>query len=265
MGAPAHLGRLAALRDEAVDRPGVDELADLLGLLGDLGVALGDVDHLDAEIARQLAPALAGGRLHRAQAGILGEVDQRLLDEMRDQAGVGAVGDHRRRPAAVLRRELQHVLAQRIVGAQRDRQAGIGVAARPRLDAGVDVERALLLAELDQRRRGDLDREVDQEVALAQPLVEGLAQVLARQPLPDEGDAELFGLLEAAAVLLRDDGDLLGLDVDVAEDQRQHALADRAEADHDHAAGERDVLLEGFFLPLRATFFAIFSVPALSK
>ena len=28
----------------------------------------------------------------------------------------------------------------------------------------------------------------------------------------------------------------LGLDADMAQDQRQHALADRAEADHDHAA-----------------------------
>jgi hypothetical protein len=46
------------------------------------------VDHLDAEVARQLAPALAGGRLDRAQAGVLGEVDQRLLDEVRDQAGL---------------------------------------------------------------------------------------------------------------------------------------------------------------------------------
>ena len=263
MGAPAHLGGLAALRDEAVDRPGVDELADLLGLPGDLGVALGDMDHAHAEVACQLAPALPSGGLHRAQAGVLGEVDQRLLHEMRDQAGVGAVGDHRRRPAAVLRHQLQHVLAQRIVGAQRHRQAGVGIAARPGLDAGVDIEGALLLAELDQGRRGDLDRQVDHEVALGHSLLERLAEVVARQALPDEGDAELLQLLQAAAVLGRDDRDLLGLDVDVPEDQRQHALADRAEADHDHAARERGVLLGELLLALARDFLRHFQRPCL--
>ena len=47
----------------------------------------------------------------------------------------------------------------------------------------------------------------------------------------------------AAAHLVGDDGDLRRLDADMAQDQRQHALADRAEADHDHAALERNVLL----------------------
>ena len=146
--------------------------------------------------------------------------------------------------------EGQHVLAQRVIGTQRDRQVGIGVAARPRLDAGVEVERAPLLAELDQRRRGDLDRQVDQEVALAQPSLERLAQVVARHALPDEGDTEALDLLQPAAVVGGDHRDLLGLDVDMAEQQRQHALADRAEAQHHHAAGKCDVLLEGFLLGL---------------
>src|SRR5262249_16989705 len=75
-------------------------------------------------------------------------------------------------------------------------------------------------------------------------------QVVAGQALANEGDAVALGLLQAAAVLGRDDGDLLGLDVDVAEDQRQHALADRAEAEHDHAAGEVNVLLVPLLLGL---------------
>ena len=184
-----------------------------------------------------------------------GEVHQRLLHEVRDQARVGAVGDHRRRPAAVLGHELQHGVAQRVVRAPRHREVGIGVAARPRLDAGVDVERALLLAELDQGRRGDLDREVDQEVALGEPAGQHLAVVGPGQALLDELDAVALGLRQAAAIVLGDDGDLAGLDADMAQDQRQHALADRAEADHDHAALEIDVL------PAR-DFLRHFSVPA---
>ena len=38
--APAHLGRRRAFFAEAFDAPGVDELVDLLGLVGDLRVAL---------------------------------------------------------------------------------------------------------------------------------------------------------------------------------------------------------------------------------
>src|SRR3546814_6536310 len=49
VAAPAELSRLAALADEAVDRPGVDELADLLRTGGDLGVALGDVAYIRSE------------------------------------------------------------------------------------------------------------------------------------------------------------------------------------------------------------------------
>ena len=50
--APAELGGLQALGDEALDRPGVDEDAARLGLAGALGVALGDVDALDADALR---------------------------------------------------------------------------------------------------------------------------------------------------------------------------------------------------------------------
>ena len=48
--APAHLGRGRAFFAEALDAPGVDELVHLLGLVGDLRVALAAMNHLDAEL-----------------------------------------------------------------------------------------------------------------------------------------------------------------------------------------------------------------------
>src|SRR5581483_4424208 len=51
VGTPAHLARLRAFADKAVDRPGVDELARLLGHVRDLAIALGDVDDLYPELA----------------------------------------------------------------------------------------------------------------------------------------------------------------------------------------------------------------------
>ena len=56
--APAHLGRGGALLAEALDAPGVDELVHLLGLVGDLRVALAAVDHLHAELHGQVVERL---------------------------------------------------------------------------------------------------------------------------------------------------------------------------------------------------------------
>src|SRR6516164_2988425 len=69
MRAPAELAWLAAFAAEAADRPGVDELADTLGDIRDLRVALGDMDDLDAEPMRERRPAVAiGGNLLRRGA-----------------------------------------------------------------------------------------------------------------------------------------------------------------------------------------------------
>ena len=48
MGAPAHLGRGGSFLAESFDAPGIDELVDLLGPIGDLRIALAAMDHLDA-------------------------------------------------------------------------------------------------------------------------------------------------------------------------------------------------------------------------
>src|SRR5882724_2313004 len=58
MRAPAEFGRLHALGNKALHRPGVDEDVHRLRLLRALGVAFGDVDALDAELVGELAPAL---------------------------------------------------------------------------------------------------------------------------------------------------------------------------------------------------------------
>ena len=63
------------------------------------------------------APLLA--RLGRAgvDAGVGGDVEQRLLDEMRHQAGIRAVRQHRRGRACVVGAQRQRLFAQRVVGA----------------------------------------------------------------------------------------------------------------------------------------------------
>src|SRR5579872_3134913 len=58
MRAPAQLGRLQALRNETLDRPGIDELAAWLWRIGPLRVAFRDVNAFDADALHQAAPFL---------------------------------------------------------------------------------------------------------------------------------------------------------------------------------------------------------------
>src|ERR1700689_5269284 len=74
---PAELGRLRALGNEAVDRPGVDELVLLFRDRGDLRIALGHVHHAYTERLRQLGPARARAWYGGAGAGVDGEIEQR--------------------------------------------------------------------------------------------------------------------------------------------------------------------------------------------
>src|SRR3982074_1612205 len=59
MSAPSEFGGLSPFADEAVDRPGIDELVRNLRHPGDLRVAFGDMHDLDAEGLRQLGPGFA--------------------------------------------------------------------------------------------------------------------------------------------------------------------------------------------------------------
>src|SRR5580658_6660460 len=115
MAAPAELGWLLAFADEAVDRPGVDELAGTLGPGRGLRVALGDMNHLDAQFFGKRAPLGASlGRGDR-RAGVHGDVEQRLLDEMRDEAWVGAMRHDGGRRLSFVSSERERALAQRVV------------------------------------------------------------------------------------------------------------------------------------------------------
>ena len=135
----------------------------------------------------------------------------------------------------------ERTLAQRIVRTRRRRQARVGVAARPRLDAGIEIKRALLLTELDQRHARYVDRDVEQKIAGAEPSVEHIAVVVAAERGNDEVDAVLGGDI-AAVRLGGDDRDLVGADIEMAKQQRQDALADAAKADDQETAGKGSVL-----------------------
>ena len=84
MRPPAELGRLRTFADKAVDRPGIDEFPRLLGDRGDLSVPLGNVDDLDAEPLGEHSPFVAAVRDDDVARSSGGDVDQSLLDKMRD-------------------------------------------------------------------------------------------------------------------------------------------------------------------------------------
>ena len=174
--APAHFGGGDALLAEALDAPGVHELIDLLGPVGDLGVALAAVDHLDAEFHRQpvegpavgqLADFLGFGALDlpvRQQP--LGDVQEALLRPVRDQPGIGPVlddgGGAGPLPAGGHAADVHVPPVERPLGGVFVRRAGVGV---PDLDRRVDVEHAAVVAPLEDFAAVDVPGEVHQQVA----------------------------------------------------------------------------------------------------
>src|SRR5471030_1140465 len=99
-----------------------------------------------------------------------------------------------------------------VVGAAAGRQRPIGMASLPRLEAGVDVEHAVLLAPLDHCGAGNVERNVDQKIARTEFALEYGDVVGARQRFDPELDAVLGGNVFAEAVG-GDDSDLLRTDV----------------------------------------------------
>jgi hypothetical protein len=184
VGAPAEFGRLQAFRDEALDRPGVPERVERLRVLGALGIALGDVHALDADLLHQLGPAFAVvlRRLFELDVEIPGKVHERLLDEPGDHARISAAGGDRGRAAGVLFLFLAQRFAQRIVGAVGVLHALVEVEAEPGFDDRVDIEHVEFAAELDQVERAGVDREVDAEALAAAFREERLQEVLVVLP-----------------------------------------------------------------------------------
>jgi hypothetical protein len=131
----------------------------------------------------------------------------------------------------------QQRLAQRVVGALFRIDLLVEVEAGPRLDDGVDIERADLAAQRHDIDRGGVDRQVDAKAlaaAFGEQRHQQLAIIVAGYPLLDEAHAVL---LRKLAVLMRIDDDKARLVVvEMPFDQGQRALADRAEADHDNGA-----------------------------
>ena len=238
VGAPAELGRLHAFGHEAFHRPGVDEHVHRLRLFGALGVAFGDVDALDAELVGELAPALAALRLVERRVGVAGDVEQRLLDEPRHHAGIGAAGGDRGGAARAVALGRQQGLAQRVIGALFGADILVEIEAEPRLHDGVDIERADLAAHGHDIDRGGVDRQVDAKALAAaggEQRHQHFAVIVPGDRLLDEAYAVL--LCQLAVLMWIDDDEARFVVGEMPLDQRQGAFADRTEADHDDRTG----------------------------
>ena len=240
--APAEFGRLQAFRDEALDGPGVPEDVHRLRVPGALGIALGDMDALDAGLLHKRRPArsVVLRRLLVFQAEVVGEVDERLLDEPRHHSRIGAAAGDGGRAAGILADLLANGLAQRVVGARVVAGLGVEIEAEPGFDDGVDVKDAELAAQLHQFQRRGVDRQVDAEAlatALGQKRREQLLVVGLCHRVLDKADAAFVEQLAVGVAWIDDDHPRL-VELEVTLEERQRAPADRAEADHDDGAGD---------------------------
>ena len=89
VGAPTHLSRRRPFLAEALDAPGVHELVDLLGSIGNLRVALAAVNDLDAKLAGQVVELQGPGVVRDLLRLGAGELPVRQ----------GPLGDIQERPA----------------------------------------------------------------------------------------------------------------------------------------------------------------------
>src|SRR5215472_5440797 len=135
MRSPAELGRLRAFADKPVDRPGVDELAGVLGDCRHLRVSFGDVNDLDAQALGETSPFDPPGWARAAHSCLARNIDQGLLDKMRDKTGVGTVRQYCSRSARITGAQSQCALAKGVIRSRRRRQVRIGITPRPRLYA----------------------------------------------------------------------------------------------------------------------------------
>ena len=236
MRSPAHFGRGDALFVQALDAPRIDELVDLLGLVGDLRVALAAMDHLHAELHRQTVEGAlldqvgdflgVGAADLSVREQLLRDVDQPLLGPMRNQARIGAVFDNRRRPRlAPAGRHAADVHVppiERPLGRMLLLRAGVGI---PDFHRGVDVEHASIVTPLQDFAAVDVPGQVDQQVARREVLGQLRAEVLRRDPPTDEADPLRGpGPQSLGAVLKIQDGDVLQRDAEMPDEDRQRAL-----------------------------------------
>src|ERR1700692_3836317 len=91
MRTPSEFGGLSSFADEAVDRPGIDELVRDLRHIGDLRIAFGDMHDFDAERLGKPGPGFAVAGRSRVDTRVLGDVEQGLLDQVRPQTRIGAM------------------------------------------------------------------------------------------------------------------------------------------------------------------------------
>ena len=208
MRAPAEFRRLHALRQKAFDRPGVDEHVARLRRLRALRVAFGDMHALDAEAMGEAAPFVFRLRRRGFVAKIGGEIDERLLDEPGDHAGIGPATGDGGRSAWVPAAFTHHGLAQCVIGARFVAKRLVVIESRPGLDNRVDVERADLAAIAHDVERGGVDREVDAEAlafAGGQVFAQHVAIIIAREPQLHEADATLIEEPPICIVRIDDD------------------------------------------------------------
>jgi hypothetical protein len=190
---------------------------------------------LTPERLHQPRPAGAVGGHRDVAAGVGGEAHQRLLHEPAHHAGIGAAAGHGGRAAGVLRLLVPHGLAEGIVGPRRV-VLGLEVVARPGLHHGVDVEDADLAAEFHEVERRGVDAQVHAEApALGEEPAQNLAVVRLRDRDLEVADPALSKVVVRGVIGL-DHRQLLRVEFEMPLDQRERALADRAEADDDDRA-----------------------------
>ena len=166
---------------------------------------------------------------------------ERLLGEVRHEAGVGAVLDDGRRPP-VVGPPGDHVADAHVPYVERAiERMGVGrvLVGIPHLDRRVEVAHAVIAAPFEDGVAVDVPRQVEQDVARADVAAQHLVEVVARDVIDHVADAlgEFVG--DARAVVDHvEHGDARRRYIELLQQQGQRALRDRPAAEDEDPAGE---------------------------
>ena len=120
-----------------------------------LGISLSDMDALDSQVHHELSPfLLVPGFLRKIEVGVLGQVEEGLLDEPADHTWVGSATGNCSGLVVVLADIMEESLPESIVASLLKTKVFVGIVSLPLLLDRVDIEDSLLLAVLHDLRGG---------------------------------------------------------------------------------------------------------------
>ena len=263
MSAPTKFGRCDAFFVEAINTPRVDKLVDFFWLVGDLRVALGDVNHLCASEHCKLVELPIGKCFFQTSFAIAGKTlvenlgsnfSKGLLDEMAHESRVGTM--FKNGGGATVATPCLNHLAQRLMthvqSAIKWMGCGHVLIRIPQLNRGIEVANAVLMTPREDCWCVNIPCKVKQHVAIRQSCGQELIEIF-RSNAADFITHALCNEISNAVTVIKEvnNRDARGVNLYVSNQKGECALSNTATTQNEDATGDErcDRTVNGYQSP----------------